>query len=440
MTARCCFGLALACVGGFLGGACAREPGPRVEMVAVGVLGRNPAADPALAVDPATSDWLLTWVGADASGKTWNVWFSRSPDQGATWHAPVQVTDVAHDVHPHGESSPRVVVSPKGVIAAVWVNSIEVTGRRWPASNVRFSRSIDGGRTWSKAVTLNDDTTAAPGGHIFHGAAWTGDSTILVAWLDERGGAVPGDSAGHGGHPGHHPPRAPPDGEADARVYAVGSSDGGARWAPNTPLWGAACPCCRVSLARGPNGTVIAAWRKHFPQSVRDPVIAAIGTAGRSAAPLTETRVATDDWVYPGCPHTGPGIAVDIQGITHVAWYTGKPGAAGVYYTRNLAASAEFAKPLALFSARTLPTAHPRVAALPNGEAIVASDIDEKGRSVLSLARIGKSEKLLGRSEVPESNGAGHPDVVALSDGTALVAWTQREGDRTTVKLARVRP
>jgi hypothetical protein len=284
-------------------------------------------------------------------------------------------------------------------------------------------------------VTLNDDTSAAPGGHIFHGAAWSGDSTLLVAWLDERGGASPGDSADGGGHPGHHPAS---DEEPDARVYLAMSPNGGAKWVANTPMWGAACPCCRVSLARGPDGNVLAAWRKHFPGSVRDPVVAPLSGGGSAPA---EIRVATDGWVYPGCPHTGPGLTVDARGTTHVAWYVGKQGAAGVFYARTPRVGADpFARPVAVISAATMPTAHPRVAALPGGGALVASDVDAAGRPVLVVARISADGRVAGRSEAAHSDGADHPDMLALPDGTALVAWAQRSGEHSVVRIARVRP
>jgi len=215
---------------------------PRVTVLAPPVApGQSGGADPAVAVDPGTGDLLLSWVAGDSSD--WHVYFARSPDGGATWSAPGRVTDRAHDVHPHGESSPRLVAAA-GVIALAWTNSVSAPGRKWPGSNIRFSRSIDGGQTWSRALTLNDDTAAGggPAGHIFHGAAWSGESGIAVAWMDERGGAAPGNAAA-ASHLSHH---AETPEEPDATVYLAHSGDLGRTWAPNRPLWGAACPCCRA--------------------------------------------------------------------------------------------------------------------------------------------------------------------------------------------------
>lgn len=391
----------------------------RVKVLAPpAVSGQSEGADPAVAVDPGTGDLLLAWVAGDSSN--WHVYFARSPDGGATWSAPARVTDRQHDVHPHGESSPRLVAAA-GVIALAWTNSVPAPGRKWPGSNIRFSRSTDGGRTWSRAVTLNDDTAAGPAGHIFHGAAPSGDSGIAVAWMDERGGAA---------HVSHH---AETPEEPDATVYLAHSGDLGRTWSPNRPLWGAACPCCRVALARAPDGGVVAGWRKHFAGNVRDVVVTRL-----AEQPGPDVRVHEDNWVYPGCPHTGPGVAVDGAGAVHVTWFSGKPGAAGVYYARAPRA-ADFGAPVALLSARTLPTAHPRVAPLPDGGAVIAWDVAGDGSPALFVARVtpGRASSAV---RVPGSAGADHPDLVTQDDGSVIVAWTARRGGQAALQLARVTP
>jgi hypothetical protein len=383
------------------------------------------SADPVVAVDPGTGDLLLSWVAGDSSG--WHLFFARSGDAGVTWSAPVRVTDREHDVHPHGESSPRLVAAP-GVVALAWTNSVTAPGRKWPGSNIRFSRSTDSGRTWSPALTLNDDSAAAPAGHIFHGAAWSGDSGLVVAWMDERGGAAPGNTAEEG-HQGHHVET--PE-EPDATVYLASTGDLGRTWAPNLALWGAACPCCRVALARTPDGGVLAAWRKHFAGDVRDVVVTPLST--HSGGGL---RVHEDNWVYPGCPHTGPGAAVDASGRRHVTWFNGKAGAVGVYYARAERGAA-FGDPTALVTARTLPTAHPRVAALPDGGTVVAWDVGADGKAALFVARVSPDGRPGRPVRVADSDGADHPEVAALGDGRAVVTWTERRDGRSAMRLARI--
>ena len=223
------------------------------------------------------------------------------------------------EVKPHGEASPRLVAGPGGRLAIVWPREVPVAGRPWPASAIRVARSLDGGRTWLAPVTVNDDTTGVPAGHNFQGAAWAGDSGLVAAWLDERSGvplAHDHATAATGNDPTSEP---------DATVFLASPPDFGRTWIRNRAVWGGACPCCRITLARGGDGGVVAAWRGHFPGNVRDVVTAAI--APRSEPP---TRVHEDGWIYPGCPHNGPGLSLGADGIRHVVWYTAANGTAGL--------------------------------------------------------------------------------------------------------------
>lgn len=391
------------------------------------------SADPALAIDPATGDLLLSFVAA-TQGEEWSLYFSHSSDGGRIWSAPVVVEATPGEIHPHGEGAARLVAGPAGRVALLWANSIKVESRKWPASMMRFSRSLDGGATWSKAVTLNDDTTGALVSHGFQGAAWVGDSGFVAAWLDER--TQPADSSAAAAHAtmqhqsdvhAHEETT-----EADAMIYSVSSTDFGATWQPNRPLWGAVCPCCRVTLTRTPGGGVLSAWRKHFTGNVRDIVVAPV-TGGQ----IEPVRVREDNWVYPGCPHTGPSLSLDSTGATQVAWYTGKPGAAGVFLARGKTAEA-FDPAISLLTGDQVPTAHPQVSALPGGGSVVAWDIDQTGAKNLLLAHVPAGAKSVTPIVVPGTAGASYPQLARLRSGTVAVAWTQLTGEALQVALARV--
>ncbi|MGE0354883.1 MAG: sialidase family protein [Gemmatimonadales bacterium] len=405
--------------------ACAAER-PVAEPVAFEALAAQPSStDPGFARDPGNGDALMAWAGTAGDG--WGLYFSRSADQGTTWTTPVLVAAGQGEVSPHAESSVRLVAGPGGRVGMIWPNSIRVEGRKWPAAMIRFSRSADGGATWSPARTLNDDTTGVPVSHQFHGAAWSGDSGLVVTWLDERGGSALEV------HHGDHSTEADPTSEPDAAIYAATSTDFGASWsARNTPLWGQVCPCCRVTLARGPGGRVMSAWRRHFPGNIRDVVVAG---AAPGSAPV---RVNVDGWVYPGCPHTGPAMAVDSGGTIHVAWFTGKPGAAGVFYQRiGPDGTAILQRPVGLVTGETVPTAHTAVAPM-GAETLVAWDVLESGDPGIALALVG-TDGVVGRPLDLKAPGGHHPHLLALQDGVALLAWTEPVGDGSRVRVVRVR-
>jgi hypothetical protein len=368
---------------------------PEVEMLRGPQISARQSADPALAVDERTGDLLLSWVEGDSAGYLLKV--ARSRDSGVTWSNAVAVTTSPGEVKPHAEASPRLV-SANGVVGVFWPQQQAVPGRRFPASQMRFARSTDGGHTWSRAITLNDDTAAAePAGHTFHGATALGDSTFVVAWLDSRQVV----EQTHGGESAHH--------EGSSYVFSTASRDLGATWEPaNRKFWGNACPCCRVALVPVGND-VLAAWRGHFAGDVRDIVVAKL------SASETPERVHADNWVFPGCPHSGPGLSVHNDDV-HVAWFTGAPERMGVYYAKR------GHQPVRILGGEQLPTGHPAVTAIGSG-ALVAVNLNSAGKRVLTIARVvGDRVSLV---EVPNSEGADHPQLLRVTDERALVAWTQ---------------
>jgi hypothetical protein len=408
-----------------VGSACDGDADFRVTRLDVPSAGQSQSADPALGVAPLRAGLVLSWIAGD--GKAWGLYTARSMDGGGTWSSPVRVAggpDAPGEVHPHGESSPRLVVGPGERLALVWPNNVVVPGRKWPAAMLRFSRSEDGGQRWSPPITLNDDTAAAPVSHQFHGATWVGDSGIAVAWLDERNAAAPiaGGGDGHAEHAA----------EPDAMIYVATSPDFGRSWSPNRVGWKAACPCCRVTLARNPQGHAIAAWRQHFPGNVRDVV-----TAVLDGAPSPPQRVHQDDWSYPGCPHTGPAIASGADGAVHVVWYTGKPGTQGMYYVRSTRVGGP-AKPVGLLTGSRMGPSHPAVAVLNDGGALAAYDLTAKGERKIGVARLRPDGRVAGRIWLDESDGGKYPQLAVVSDTAAVIAWTQPVGEGTQLRLARI--
>jgi hypothetical protein len=134
--------------------------------------------------------------------------------------------------------------------------------------------------------------------------------------------------------------------------------------------------------------------------------------------------VHADNWVFPGCPHSGPGLAVDDERV-HVTWFTGAPGRMGVYYAQR------GNPPVRILSGEQLPTGHPSIATLGD-DVLVAVNLNAQGERVLTVARVtGDRVKLV---EVPNSAGADHPQLMRVADDRAIVAWTQNG----KVRLAKV--
>jgi hypothetical protein len=224
--------------------------------------------------------------------------------------------------------------------------------------------------------------------------------------------------------------------DGDATVYAAFSHDLGATWeAENRRIQGSTCPCCRISLAASPEGEFFGSWRGHFGENFRDPAILSLSGPENGAV-----RIHADNWEYPGCPHSGPAIAIGVDKTVHAAWYTGAAGRIGIHYSKLAPGAQDFGAPVPLAVGEAIPVAHPSLVALPDGGAVVAHNVDGSGRRVIVLSHLSSGGNLLSANEVQGSEGGTHPQSALLADGRVVVAWTQSEAGLMRVRLARLIP
>jgi hypothetical protein len=346
---------------------------------------------PMFAVSP-TGVQALAWVSAPDSGTDGRLYVSVG---GA---APVELRDSLGPVEAHGESPPKLAYSRDGALNALYVVPKVVTWKRYPLAALRFTRSTDGGKTWSKPVSITDEPAFARR-HNFHGLHTAADGSIYVSWIDDR--------------------------EGKAAPFITRSSDGGVTWEPNRRVGtGEACPCCRTALATGSDGTLFVAWRAVFPGNIRDIVVARSSDHGFTWS--DPVRVHTDDWTYPGCPHAGPSIQVDAANHLHVTWWTGKEGAAGVFYTQSVDGGRTFGTPVALGVAKYSQPAHVQMALGAGGEVVVAWDdgTREVPQVVVRVSRDG-GDTFGPAARVSAPQRVARFPVLALTDSTVTIAWSE---------------
>ncbi|HEX2208105.1 MAG TPA: sialidase family protein, partial [Longimicrobium sp.] len=334
----------------------------------------------------------------------------------------------------HEQAPAQVAVGADGAIYVLWQNNTKVPGRRFAASDLRFARSADGGRTFSPAITVNDDAGGVPSSHTFHDLAVAPDGTVWVSWLDSR--ARDAARAAR-----HRPPTPPAEGHEHAQrdmrddenlppseVRVAKSTDGGLTFGASMVVDTAPCPCCRTSLAFGPDGAVYLAWRKEYGGDVRDVVVARMG-AGEAAfsAPV---RVHADAWVFPACPHAGPALAVDARGRLHVGWYTGKEGRQGLWYARSDDGARTFGAPVALVTGADIPPS--RLAFTPDGDDVLAAwdDRPAQGTRRVALARVtdGEVVRMDGMDgRIPALDSRNGSALIAVHDDRSVrAAWITR--------------
>ena len=166
---------------------------------------------PCLAVDasPLASKDRLYIVWDDDRENGFRTMFSSSQDKGFTWSAPIQIDDIPR---PDGNKSrveafmPEVAVNSSGVIGVSWYDTRDVPAGQegW---NLRFTASLDGGKTWLPSRRVSDTSTLftqATQRRTPHkerrppeGAWYVGDTAGLAAdtngifhplWIDNRTG------------------------------------------------------------------------------------------------------------------------------------------------------------------------------------------------------------------------------------------------------------
>jgi hypothetical protein len=335
------------------------------------------------------------WISAPEGGSDGRLYVSVD---GA---APSELRDSLGPIEPHGESPPKIAYSSDGSLAALYVVGKVAPGKRFPLGALRFARSPDGGRSWEHPVTITDDS--AFGSHNFHALHIARDGTIYAAWLDGRGG--------------------------QSHAFATRSEDGGKTWAPNHPIsTGEACPCCRTALATAPGGVVYAAWRAVLPGNIREIVVARSSDRGTTWS--EPVRVQNDQWQVDACPHAGPALAVDSRNRLHVTWWSGKEGAAGVFYARSDDGGKSFAHVTPLGTAEFSQPAHVQLALGDSGVVAVAWDDGtlQTPRIALRISRDGGDDFSPTHYTSVEGRAASFP-VLALNGKRLTVAWTEQSAD-----------
>ena len=396
---------------------------PIEELGPVVTLAVAESGNPTLAGDPTTGATYAAWVVGERHEA--NVWIS-SLSQDGTRSEPVRVNDIPGDAAPHTQAPSQVAVGPRGNVYVLWTNNTPVEGKRFPASNLRFARSVDGGKTFEPALTVNDDVGGVPTSHTFHNLIVASDGTIVASWIDGRrdpslGGPAEGGVIQPDDNKGDRPKVPGPD------IRVAISNDGGRSFLPSSVVDMQACPCCRTSMAFAPDGTLFLAWRKIYEGDIRDIAVARSADFGRTWD--EPVRVSTDDWVFPGCPHAGPVLTVDSGGTLHVGWYTGEPSAPGLYYARSDDLGRTFSPRETLLVDTWVPPSQVALTSDDNGFLWVAWEDRRFEQPVISYL-VGKAGEPL-QVEDAELQPGTNP-VLSTSRGRTVMAWLN--GDKVELR------
>jgi len=209
--------------------------------------------------------------------------------------------------------TPSVTFDEKGRLWAtffqenqLYVNYSDYTG------NIRFTRSLDGGKSYEPAKNINDD--GLPISHRFDELHLSENGRLHLFWLDKRD---------------KEQAKKQNKDYAGSALYYSYSDDMGESFSRNQALAHNSCECCRIASSALGKDELVLFWRQIFEQNTRDHAMLHIDSSGKISTPIRATQ---DDWQINACPHHGPDLLTDKQGRFHMAWFSQGTAQKGLYY------------------------------------------------------------------------------------------------------------
>lgn len=350
----------------------------------------------------------------DGRGNLWLAWtdlkyvyVQKSADRGGAFGRPVRVNRDPEAIAAHGESRPKIALGPEGHVYLTWVRNL---GPRF-TSHILFSRSTDGGRTFSAPRVVNDNRDVI--GHAFDSLAVGRDGKVFIAWLDGR------DSD-----------RAKKEGRSftGSSLYYTWSDDGGRTFRPDKLAAPGTCQCCRLQTVLDESGLPAVMWRHIFPDGIRDHALLRFRDWD---TPGEVVRASFENWKIDACPHHGPGLAVDALGGFHAVWFSNAPGNSGLFYAFG-GPEGRFAAPLRFGGPGA---GHPHLT-VGNGRVVVVwSEFDGHQNVVYAMTSSNRGASFTEARAVARAEGtADHPFL--LRDGDSFyLSWQTRAGGYRWVRV-----
>ena len=295
---------------------------------------------------------------------------------------------------------PGLALGPGDEVYVSWSSPKPIPDGGLFASDLRLSRSLDGGKTFESPRRVNEDR---PISHSFEGLRVMPDGTVIVAWIDSRAGA------------------------STANTYLARIIERGSRVEAAQKLDdGETCVCCRVDVAAGPRETVAVAWRKVFPGSIRDMVVGVSRDGARSFTPAG--LVHADRWKINACPHRGGSLAMDGRGRVYLAWYTETADGQPRMLFAASSDALKFSPPSRLNTAAGYIPDQVRLAADQTGRVVIVwEEATAVRRRVLLRYSIDGGRTLSAPQTLSQAIKAYAPDVAATPCGDFVVAWHEEQ-------------
>ncbi len=324
----------------------------------------------------------------------------RASGVGQPWSMPVALSEADERIEADGDARPKIAIGASNELYVTWTHPLAkpYTGE------IRFTRSIDGGKTFSAPVTVHRDRQQIT--HRFDAVAVSQRGQVFVAWIDRRD-AVLAKEQGE------------PDYRGAALYYAV-SDDRGASFRGDFKVGDHSCECCRIALRPRGDGSMDAMWRHVFEPNVRDHALAVLAPDGT----VTELRRVTfDDWRIDACPHHGPSVVADGAGTLHAVWFAQSSDGAGAFYGRLGDGKVDGQRQLGGVAAE-----HPDLTAAGDRVVVVWKEFDGTITRLHAMTSSDRGATWADHQLASSGDASGHPQLLRVGNSFVVFWNTRAEG------------
>ena len=344
-----------------------------------------------------------------------DLWISRSDDGGASFGAPSRINQETGVIWGFQVSKPRVSTDNEGAVHIFYpANAVSMQTRLDTVAS-HYTRSTDGGATFSQPVTLNSHVDADGRGllgeglgaaHAFGTMAVAPDGTVHTFWLDTRYMGNPSEGA---------------------TLFTASSTDGGVTFGDEIEFArGVVCPCCQLVADFVGDDAILVSYRHVFDDGARDSVVLRSTDQGQTWPELA--RLPIDPWIIGGCPLKPTDMAVNENYVYSVAFSAG-PEHNGVWFSRSRNGALEFEEAVPVHPASKYSDA-PVISVTPSGvvRLVWHSREGRRGSYRLFMAEsYDHGETFVGPWPLPTPEGDSRfPVMATAADGTTHIAWEQR--------------
>lgn len=350
---------------------------------------------------------VLSWV-RDLADSTSIFCYAVSSDGGNTFGVPVVVPS-SNNIHPHSENLPKVLFKPSGEIIAVWGIANPNTHNKY-SGIVNYAQSFDDGKTWTSARPLVKDTASYD--QRYSDVALLSNGEAAIIWLDNRITTA-----------------------KDGSALYFASTHGREGFEQEKLISQPACECCRTDLFVDQQNNIHVLYRGIIQDSIRDMVHAVSTDGGKT---FSEPKAINDDhWVLNGCPHTGPSMAENQNGL-HFAWFTGG-GKTGSFYTRT----ADNGETFVGYDSVSHVGRHPQLASFINGDLIIVWDeavthLNKLNKRIGVQVRTAEGLNITTAFVTEDDLSSSYPVVSTLDEKTSVIAYCKKEGEKNYIMCKRV--